>query len=87
MIRSIWVFRLIRLPWQNKLYREFCEYLIKSKIGKIIEMDLNPSVYVYRGMIIQETDIREKIKLEAQILNKNNEKEQWFCIIVSGKYL
>jgi len=31
-------------------------------------------VYVYRGMIIQETDIREKIKLEAHILNKNNER-------------
>lgn len=50
------------------------KYIDVSHEGKIIEMDLKPSVYVYKGMIIKDTDIKEKIRLKAQILDENNQR-------------
>lgn len=50
------------------------KYVDVSHTGKIIEMDLKPSVYVYKNMIIKEANIKEKIKLDAQVLDENNQR-------------
>lgn len=59
------------------------KYVDISHDGKIIEMDQKPSVYVYKNMIIKDAKIKERIKLDAQLLNENNERSM---ILYKGEW-